>query len=199
MTLEVQFLSLAWMLISGMLMGVAFDVYRVFQSLLRLRLWMIHVLDFIYWLGATLLVFVILLQNNEGQLRLYLFVALAVGLWFYFANCSSYTIKIVISLISIIQRIWQFFCYLVEVLIIRPLYLLLVIGAWIGQVGMSFVWGLTVGLFRMLRPLVILFYPFQKLFLWITRPLIRKVYPWYASICSKIQILWNRLRNWLKK
>ncbi len=72
------------MLLSGIGMGVAFDSYRVVSNRLHIgRLW-IPILDLLYWLAATLIVFRVLMANNDGEVRIYIFFRTSYRYWVLF-------------------------------------------------------------------------------------------------------------------
>lgn len=194
MTLQVQFFSLIWMLGSGVVLGVVFDVYRVLQKKLHIRGWLISLLDLLYWMGSTLFVFYVLLSSNDGQLRLYIFVALCLGLWIYFKKWSSLVIQIVLWLIKAFEMVIKWIFVLFDALVIRPLQLVLSIGAWIGHVGMSFVYFIGKCIYILLSPLGILFRPLHKLFLWVWQPISVRTKP----IIKAALELYQRILKWFK-
>lgn len=73
MILDAQWITLTWMVLSGVVMGVAYDSYRVLSGQLRFPRWSIHTLDLLYWVASALFVFRMLYAGNHGQLRFYVF------------------------------------------------------------------------------------------------------------------------------
>ncbi|WP_052339991.1 spore cortex biosynthesis protein YabQ [Gorillibacterium massiliense] len=71
MTLQVQFLTLGMMLLSGAAMGAVFDTYRVLTGQLRISRWILPFLDILYWISVTVFVFQMLGASNQGQLRFF--------------------------------------------------------------------------------------------------------------------------------
>ncbi|AGA59712.1 spore cortex biosynthesis protein YabQ [Thermobacillus composti KWC4] len=121
MSLQVQFLTLAYVALAGIGMGAAFDGYRVAARELNAgRLW-IPVFDLLYWLLATLVVFRVLLAVNEGEVRLPVFLGFFIGLAFYFWLLSGPVIRLYRLLAAAVRRLWRLAVGTADVLVVRPL------------------------------------------------------------------------------
>ena len=112
----------------GVLMGIVFDVYRLVLSHFRWRRWGRDVGDFIFWLLLTLMVFLLLLYGNWGEVRLYVLLGLGMGLGLYFRLFARLTRKIISILAVLLKRIlvivWMMITFpfkLVQKIIIVPL------------------------------------------------------------------------------
>jgi spore cortex biosynthesis protein YabQ len=193
-TLHIQFISLVWMLGSGIVLGIAFDVYRVLQLKLHIRGWLISLFDLLYWIGATLFVFYVLLSSNDGQLRFYIFAALCLGLWIYFTKWSSLVIQIVLWLVQVFELVMKWILILFRALIIRPLQLLIYIGAWIGHIGMSFFYFIIKCIYILLSPLGVLLRPFRSLLHWLWKPIAKRIQPYVKSVT----LVYQRILSWFK-
>lgn len=80
-------------IITGGLLGLLFDSYRILRQVLRLH-WAIGALaDVGYWLVATAVVFGALLISNWGELRLYVFIGLGLGALLYYRLFSCHAIR----------------------------------------------------------------------------------------------------------
>jgi spore cortex biosynthesis protein YabQ len=176
-TLQVQFISLIWMIGSGIIMGVVFDVYRVLQKKFRIKGWLISMLDLLYWTGATVFVFLVLLSSNDGQLRFYIFMALIAGLWIYFKKWSSLTIQIVLWLIQVIEIGIKWMLILIDALVIRPLMFIVFLGAWVGHVGMTAVCFIGKVIYIIFSPISFLLRPLIFFFLWLGKPIAIRMNP----------------------
>ena len=79
MTLTVQFYTMIAMVAMGVWLGVAMDTYsRFFHPSKSKSLWL-YANDVVFWLLQGLLIFYVLYVVNEGELRLYVFLALLCG------------------------------------------------------------------------------------------------------------------------
>lgn len=87
--LDLQFYTFGVMILTGISLGLAFDVYRVIRGLARPRKLLTLVGDLLFWLFATALAGAGLLVGNWGEFRLYVFVGLFIGLLVYYWLASA--------------------------------------------------------------------------------------------------------------
>lgn len=164
MNLEMQWMTLLWMLISGSALGVVFDSIRIVEWRYRFPRWSIHVLDLLYWVWAALYVFRTLYRTNEGELRLYVFLGLFLGVWIYFLCLSAIIEKFMVTLLKITEKIYLTSVQVFRILVIEPLRF-----AWkCAKLLFGFLWATLLFILRMLLPL-------WKLLRFLMLPLIRKM------------------------
>ncbi|GAA3411738.1 spore cortex biosynthesis protein YabQ [Paenibacillus hodogayensis] len=180
MNLHIQFLTLSVMAGSGAFMGILFDVYRVLSGQLRPPRWLVPLLDIGYWMIATLFVFRALLYSNDGQVRMYVFLGLLLGVWLYFRFASRFTVRFVRFCIRTVKALFRFLVKTVEVVFIKPILLLyrLVI------VLLGFLWAISIFLGKVVLQLL---YPFFALGRFLLRPLLKRLH---------IPAGWNRVAGW---
>lgn len=88
MTLSLQSLIFATMLLTGVFLGLWLDLFRFINR--RGKLPIPFFLDIIFWAVITAVVFTVLINVNYLELRLYIFFALGLGLFLYLKLCSRY-------------------------------------------------------------------------------------------------------------
>jgi spore cortex biosynthesis protein YabQ len=169
MSLNNQFITLGLMVTSGMGLGVLFDLYRVLTEFLHIKRWLTSLFDFLYGIAAALAVFRVLYYSNHGQLRLFVFIGLFVGIMIYYRLFSLAVIHVIKRLIALIQ--WLFNVFIVTP--IKAVYKLLII------------------IFAFLKALTIFFY---KLMLQLSYPLQFLIFRPMGRIFRHIQ--WPA---WLRK
>jgi spore cortex biosynthesis protein YabQ len=116
MSLNHQFLTMALMIGCGLGLGVFFDIYRVLTGKFNLKRWVIAILDIAYGLAAAVAVFRVLYYSNYGQLRLFVFIALMLGIYLYYKWFSKGVIQLVLRIINLVEWVWNVF-------IVRPIQL----------------------------------------------------------------------------
>lgn len=108
--IESQFFSLFAMVLLGIVMGIVFDTYRELRCTFRLKAMATNLWDLLVWIALAVIAFVVLLFTNNGQVRFYIFVELAIGLIFYFvflSNPSRKAIRIALYIFfRIVAAIW---------------------------------------------------------------------------------------------
>ena len=187
MTLSMQWLTMAVMLLSGLGMGTVFDGYRVLSNELRFPRWWLPVLDVIYWMAAALVVFRVLYASNNGEVRAYVFIGLAVGIVIYYLLLSRLVIVIVKWLIGAVRKLITFVLKCLDILIVKPILLFYKL------VMVIFAFGSALTIF-ILKIVIQLVRPFWKLLVWMVRPAIRPIGRWLAPYVSKWQVA-GRLRR----
>lgn len=180
MTLSMQWLTMAVMLLSGLGMGTVFDGYRVVSNELKFPRWWLPVLDVIYWMASALVVFRVLYANNNGEVRAYVFIGLAIGIVIYYLFLSRIVIVIVKWLIGAMRKLIAFVLKCLDILIVKPILLFYKL------IMAIFAFGSALTIF-ILKIVVQLVRPFWKLLVWIIRPVIRPIGHWLAPYVSKWQ------------
>src|SRR5690625_3852109 len=90
MTLDEQLLTMFNMIIGGFYLGVAYDTYRWFTPYFKERTFLVYFLEITFWLLQSSLLFFLLYQTNDGQLRLYVFLACLLGFSIYKACVAPF-------------------------------------------------------------------------------------------------------------
>lgn len=83
-----QILSFLLIAFLGMLMGVFYDCYRAIRQIWRPKVWGTILGDTVYWIVNTILAYLFLLYFIWGEVRFYIFLAMAAGLLIYLRFCS---------------------------------------------------------------------------------------------------------------
>ncbi|MDR2167695.1 MAG: spore cortex biosynthesis protein YabQ [Clostridiales bacterium] len=73
---------------AGFALGIFYDVFRILRKIVRHNAVFISIEDIIFWLAAAALTFFLLMRINFGELRFFIFLALAIGLAIYFSSLS---------------------------------------------------------------------------------------------------------------
>ena len=102
--LYTQLFAMGITLISGVLLGLCFDIYRVLRALWRPGPVWTRVGDFLFWLFAFCLLFSLLLIGNWGEMRLYVVVGWALGVFLYHRLLSRSIVSIWFRLFSAVHH-----------------------------------------------------------------------------------------------
>jgi len=113
-------MTIASMILCGLVMGMAFDVYRVASHRFHVARWILPAIDVAFWAAATLGVFAVLLASNQGEVRLYVFLGLGIGVTGYFGLLSAWVVKLSGKLIDFFMALFRFLWRLIRVLFIVP-------------------------------------------------------------------------------
>ncbi|WP_068777620.1 spore cortex biosynthesis protein YabQ [Paenibacillus sp. FJAT-26967] len=191
MTLNVQFVTLWLMFVSGMGLGALYDAFRVVFVQLRLPRWTFPLADLAYWIIGIILVFGTLIRSNQGQVRLFVFIGLLLGLFVYLLAFSRTVRKLIGVCIQAVKWLLRFCRRVMVLLLFKPavgIYklVLLLLGVLAGAAMFLF------------RVVVQLGYPVWRLILWLLRPLYAKLrVP--ARISGWISWMKQLFQKWFSK
>lgn len=160
-------------------MGVVFDGYRVLSEELKLSRWFIPVLDILYWIAATIIVFQVLSASNEGEVRIYVFIGLLIGVCLYHWLLSRIVVRTVHAMIRAVKATARFAARSFMLLVVRPLQMLYKLT----KLLLAFLLTFTIFLFRIVLQLV---RPLWLLLWWMLRPIARPLAKWMNRLAGPI-------------
>lgn len=191
MTLNVQFLTLGTMILSGAGLGMLFDIYRVLSREFYFPRWLTPPLDLLYWLAGTLAVFRVLYASNGGEVRLYVLLGLLLGISMHFALFSNTLIAMLRTAVHWFKWFVRLLIRLGDMLIVRPL-----IAMYRGIiVFLGFLLALSIFLGKLVLQLL---HPLWKMLLWISRALGRALLRWTQAERWLTPVL-RRISRWIPR
>lgn len=119
-SLSSQLYAFAIVLLAGASIGLIFDLYRLLRSWLRPGCVATAVMDLFFWLVAAPVIIAYILAANWGELRLYVLIALILGLAFYYLIFSKAIIRLMMGLAHIISHIISFIMQIIFNIILLP-------------------------------------------------------------------------------
>lgn len=109
------------MILIGIYFGMAFDTYhRLFQRDKR-KEWLVFLNDILFWLFQGLLVFYVLYEINQGEIRFYIFLALLCGFSAYQSLLKRGYLRLLEVIISTVLTIYRFFIKMMRLFIFEPI------------------------------------------------------------------------------
>ena len=114
--------------LSGLVLGMVFDLGRAFRSKIPHKNLWVAVEDFTYWIFTGLFLFYLFEKYNKGVLRFYIFLGAGIGVLFYWlflqkpvSFCFSCVFQGISIAFSFIGKIYGGIRKLVKKLLILPL------------------------------------------------------------------------------
>lgn len=89
---------------SGMAAGFLYDLFRLKRKALKTKAFVVSIEDVAFWILTAILVFISAYASNQGEVRLYFFIAVIFGVSIYSWLLSRWVIQILTFLVKII--IW---------------------------------------------------------------------------------------------
>jgi len=104
-TIITQLYSLFIFTISGIIIGLFFDVFRVFRKSFKTSDIVTYLQDIIFWICTGLFILFVLFKFNNGQIRSYTIIGLITGVLIYMFTISKYFIKINVKILTFFKNI----------------------------------------------------------------------------------------------
>ena len=121
MTLNVQFLTMIFMVLGGYFLGISLTTFRRFSPYWRGNTFFVYFIEICFWVTQTFLLFYILYRVNAGELRIYVFIACLLGFSIYQVTTARLYKVLLEQIIRVFLVIYRFFKAIVQALIITPI------------------------------------------------------------------------------
>ncbi|HLR71816.1 MAG TPA: spore cortex biosynthesis protein YabQ [Pseudogracilibacillus sp.] len=187
MTLHTQFLTMGAMIVGGMYLGFTNETFRRFTPVWKRSVFLTYSLEILFWLLQTSVLYYALYTINYGEIRFYLFIALAFGFMLYIALFQTIYIKVLDFVIKVVKKVLitlYKMCMMPILFIVRLLLKLF-----------SFILNIVIKigrflLYRMLLPVIKWILP-EKVYNFISK---------MGALCSTmVNTLYNKLRSFFRK
>ncbi|WP_070001073.1 spore cortex biosynthesis protein YabQ [Cellulosilyticum sp. I15G10I2] len=89
----------------GIVMGIFFDLIRIFRKIIKHPDILVQLEDLIYWIICALIGFYMLYINNYAAIRPFVFIGILLGAILYFASFSIVFMKIATIVINYIKAL----------------------------------------------------------------------------------------------
>ena len=91
-------------IINGVLIGLLFDFFRILRKSFKTKDMITYIQDIIFWILTGFIILYSTFTFNNGEIRIFMFVAILLGVVFYMMLISSYVIKVNVTIINFIKR-----------------------------------------------------------------------------------------------
>jgi len=89
----------------GILIVLIFDIFRVFRKSFKTPDYITYLEDIFFWIIAGFILLYSIFKFNNGSLRLYVFLGIAIGGIIYISTISKYFIKINTAIIILLKKL----------------------------------------------------------------------------------------------
>ncbi|MBU3145879.1 spore cortex biosynthesis protein YabQ [Clostridium sp. CF012] len=87
-------------LLSGVITGMLFDVYRLIRGFENPNKILTIIQDLLFWTLTSIVVFIFLMYTNEGYINFYVYVCLIIGAYLYLKLLSRVFIRVQYKLLK---------------------------------------------------------------------------------------------------
>ena len=98
------FLFLVFVVI-GLIIGLLFDVFRILRISFKTKDFVTYIEDILFWIITGILVLYSIFIFNNGEIRLFIFIGIAIGVILYIMLFSSLIIKYSVYIINFIKKV----------------------------------------------------------------------------------------------
>ena len=111
-------------IINGILIGLLFDFFRILRKSFKTNDFITYLEDILFWILTGIILLYSIFIFNNGEIRLFMFLAVLLGIIIYIMSISSYIIKLNVRIINcfkiIIIKIFNImsipFTYIIKIL-----------------------------------------------------------------------------------
>lgn len=100
-----QLTNFIYFIITGMVLSIVFDIFRILRKSFKTSDIITNIEDVIFGIVTGIIILTSIFLFNNGELRLYLFIGIAVGIIIYMLFISRYFIKLNVAIINFIKKI----------------------------------------------------------------------------------------------
>ena len=93
--------------LTGVAIGVLFDIFRILRKSIKTPNIIIYIEDILFWILAGLLILYNIWYFNDGEIRIYMFLGIIIGLLLYMSTLSNIIIKIFSKILQTIIKVLE--------------------------------------------------------------------------------------------
>jgi len=120
-----QLFSLLIFVITGIVIGILFDVFRIIRKSFKTSDFITYIEDILFWFLSGCVLLFSIFTFNYGEIRVYIFIGLLFGLIIYLLTLSKYFIKVNVAILNFVKKIVYYPIQIINKFIVKPLYFLL--------------------------------------------------------------------------
>ena len=94
--------------INGLLIGLLFDFFRILRLSFKTRDFVTYIEDIIFWIITGIIVLYSIFIFNNGEIRFFMFLGIALGAFLYMTLFSGYIISVSVHIIKFFKKIFGF-------------------------------------------------------------------------------------------
>lgn len=92
-------------LISGMLIGILFDIFRSLRKSFSTKDFVTYIEDILFWVVTGIFILFVIFKFNNGEIRIYSILGLLIGFTSYMISISKLFIKLNVMIMDFLKKI----------------------------------------------------------------------------------------------
>lgn len=90
--------------LTGILIGILFDFFRILRKSIKTPNIITYIQDVLFWILTGILILYNIWYFNNGEIRIYMFLGIIIGILIYMTILSNIVIKICTKILSLILK-----------------------------------------------------------------------------------------------
>ena len=91
--------------LTGVIIGLLFDFFRVLRKSFKTSDIITYIEDILFWILTGILILFSIWYFNNGEIRLFMFFGIIIGVMIYMLTLSSIIIKIIYLILDILKKV----------------------------------------------------------------------------------------------
>ncbi|ARC83615.1 spore cortex biosynthesis protein YabQ [Clostridium argentinense CDC 2741] len=104
-TMEQQIILFVFSLLSGVLIGVLFDIYRIIRGVEDVGAIITIIQDILFWIATGFIVFIFMMYTSYAYMSFNVFVYVSIGLFVYIKLISKIFINVLHNVLVAIGKV----------------------------------------------------------------------------------------------
>ena len=92
-------------MVNGIIIGILFDFFRILRKSFKTADLITYIEDILFWILTGIILLYSIFVFSNGEIRLFMFLAVILGTIIYMLIASKYVIKINVTIIKFIKKI----------------------------------------------------------------------------------------------
>ena len=101
-------------IVLGLIIALIFDLFRILRKKFKTNNIITYIEDILFWIISGFLINSAIFQFNDGELRLYLFLGLSIGIVMYMLLFTKFINMIFLKILTPVQILIDFFLSLLK-------------------------------------------------------------------------------------
>lgn len=102
-------------LINGLLIGLLFDFFRILRKAIKTADFITYIEDALFWILTGLIILYSIFTYNNGEIRLFMFLAIILGILIYLIFISKIILSISLNIINIVKKIFSIVFHIIKI------------------------------------------------------------------------------------
>lgn len=102
-------------LINGLLIGLLFDFFRILRKAIKTADFITYIEDALFWVLTGLIILYSIFTYNNGEIRLFMFLAIILGISVYITFISKIILSISLGIINVVKKIFSIVFHIIKI------------------------------------------------------------------------------------